>query len=297
MGTVVNETDFRGLRLKGRGKVRDIYDLGEKLLIVATDRISAFDVIMPNPIPDKGKVLNQISRFWFQRMEGVTPHHMISVDIEEFPVECQPYREFLEGRSMLVRKTKPLPVECVVRGYLSGSGWKEYREIGKICGLKLPAGLAESSKLDEPIFTPATKEDVGAHDENIPFERVVGMVGRELAETIRETSVAIYESAADFAAGRGIIIADTKFEFGLLDDSVLLIDELLTPDSSRFWPGDEYKPGRPQRSFDKQFLRDYLLTLDWDKSPPAPELPQEIVEKTRERYLEAYQRLVGRPLV
>jgi len=296
MRPVVQETDFTDLRLKGRGKVRDIYDLGDQLLIVATDRISAFDVVMPNPIPDKGKVLNQISRFWFETMEEIVPNHMITTAVEDFPMECQKYCDILEGRAMLVRKAQPLPVECVVRGYLSGSGWGDYKRTGEVCGVRLPAGLLESSRLKEPIFTPATKEELGAHDENIPFEKVVDRIGPAVAERTRETSLAIYKKAVDIARERGIIIADTKFEFGLLRDTLILIDEILTPDSSRFWPADQYKPGGPQKSFDKQFLRDYLLTLDWDKSPPAPELPQEIVEKTRERYLEAYRRLVGSPL-
>lgn len=296
MRPIVRETDFSELKLKGRGKVRDIYDLGDQLLIVATDRISAFDVIMPNPIPDKGAVLNQISRFWFKTTEGIVPNHMISAAVEDFPKECQKYRDLLEGRTMLVRKTRPLPVECVVRGYLSGSGWKEYRKTGEICGIRLPAGLVESSRLEEPIFTPATKEELGAHDENMPFEGMVDRIGPDLAEKVRALSMAIYKRAWDLADKQGIIIADTKFEFGLLGNILILIDEVLTPDSSRFWPKDQYTPGRPQKSFDKQFLRDYLLTLDWDHSPPAPELPQEIIEKTRERYLEAYRRLVDERL-
>lgn len=296
MRPVIGKTDFSDLKLKGRGKVRDIYDLGDQLLIVATDRISAFDVIMPNPIPDKGTILNQISRFWFKTMEDIVPNHMISTAIEDFPRECQKYRDMLEGRTMLVKKTQPLPVECVVRGYLSGSGWREYKKTGEICGIGLPAGLLESSRLEEPIFTPATKEELGAHDENIPFEKVVGKIGPDLAERVREISIVIYNEARDFTDERGIIIADTKFEFGLLGDTLILIDEILTPDSSRFWPKDQYLPGGPQKSFDKQFLRDYLLTLDWDQSPPAPELPRKIIEKTREKYLEAYRRLVGRPL-
>jgi phosphoribosylaminoimidazole-succinocarboxamide synthase len=296
MKSTVKETNFADLKLRGRGKVRDIYDLGDQLLIVATDRISAFDVIMPNPIPDKGKVLNQISRFWFETTEDIVPNHMIATTVDDFPEGCQKHRDMLEGRSMLVKKTEPFPVECVVRGYLSGSGWNEYQKTGKICGIELPTGLVESSKLEEPIFTPATKEELGAHDENIPFEVVVGKLGQDLAQRVREASVAIYKKARDLADRRGIIIADTKFEFGLVGGSLILIDEVLTPDSSRFWPKDEYAPGGPQKSFDKQFLRDYLLTLDWDKSPPAPELPQEIIEKTREKYLEAYKRLVGRPV-
>ncbi len=296
MKPTIRETSLSDLKLKGRGKVRDIYDLGDQLLIVATDRISAFDVIMPNTIPDKGRILNQISRFWFETVEDIIPHHMIATVVEDFPEVCQKYHDILEGRSMLVKKTRPLPVECVVRGYLSGSGWKEYKETGKICGIELPVGLVESSRFEEPIFTPATKEELGTHDENIPFKKVVDKIGTDLAERVRQVSIAIYKKARDLADERGIIIADTKFEFGILGDTLLLIDEILTPDSSRFWPKDQYAPGGPQRSFDKQFLRDYLLSLDWDKTPPAPELPEEIIEKTRERYLEAYRRLVGEVL-
>jgi len=296
MGPIVRETNLKDLKLRGRGKVRDIYDLDERLLIVATDRISAFDVVMPNPIPDKGRVLNQISRFWFETMTDIVPHHMISTEVRDFPRVCHPYGEILEGRAMLVKKAQPLPIECVVRGYLSGSGWKEYRQTGEICGIPLPQGLVESSRLEEPIFTPATKAEIGAHDENITFEDAVGRVGHDLAEHVRETSVALYVKARDFAEQKGIIIADTKFEFGMMGDVLVLIDEVLTPDSSRFWPKDEYTPGGPQKSFDKQFLRDYLLTLDWDQSPPAPELPGEVIAKTREKYVEAYRRIVGRPL-
>ena len=258
------------MKLKGRGKVRDIYDLDEQLLIVATDRISAFDVVMPNPIPDKGRVLNQISRFWFETMADIVPHHMISTDVDDFPKVCHPYREILEGRSMLVKRAEPLPIECVVRGYLSGSGWKEYKQTGEICGIALSRGLVESSRIEEPIFTPATKAEIGAHDENITFEDAVSRVGHDRAEHVREVSLALYMKARDFAEQQGIIIADTKFEFGMMGDVLVLIDEILTPDSSRFWPKDEYAPGGPQKSFDKQFLRDYLLTLDWDQSPPAP---------------------------
>ncbi len=290
---VVVRTDFEDLSLKGRGKVRDIYDLGETLLIVATDRISAFDVVMPNPIPDKGMVLTQISRYWFEAARDIVPNHLISTEVEDFPEACRPYREILAGRTMWVRKAEPLPVECVVRGYLSGSGWKEYQARGEVCGIRLSEGLVESSKLEEPIFTPATKAEVGTHDENISFEQVVELVGRERAEQVRAISISIYQRARETAEKRGIIIADTKFEFGISGGQLLLIDEALTPDSSRFWSKDEYRPGGPQKSFDKQFLRDYLLTLDWDKAPPAPELPREIIEKTREKYLEALKRLTG----
>jgi phosphoribosylaminoimidazole-succinocarboxamide synthase len=293
---LVSRTDFKNLHLKGRGKVRDIYDLGDRLLIVATDRISAFDVVMPNPIPDKGKVLTQLSKFWFDMTKGIVPNHIISTDVRDFPEECRSYQEILRDRSMLVVKTQPLPIECVVRGYLSGSGWEEYRKTGEVCGIQLPKGLAESSKLEEPIFTPATKEEIGLHDENITFERVETIVGKELAQRLKFLSLAIYKKARDFAEGKGILIADTKMEFGVKDGRLLLIDELFTPDSSRFWPKDDYRPGGSQKSFDKQFLRDYLLSIRWNKNPPAPQLPEEIVRKTRGKYLEAYERLVGRPL-
>lgn len=290
---VIVRTDFKDLSLKGRGKVRDIYDLGETLLIVATDRISAFDVVMPNAIPDKGMVLTQISRYWFDAVKDIIPNHLISTEVEDFPDACRPYQEILAGRTMWVRKAEPLPVECVVRGYLSGSGWKEYQTRGEVCGIRLPEGLVESSKLEEPLFTPATKAEAGVHDENISFERVVALVGRERADQVKGVSISIYQKAREMAERKGIIIADTKFEFGISDGELLLIDEVLTPDSSRFWPKDEYRPGGLQKSFDKQFLRDYLLTLDWDKSPPAPQLPREVIEKTRERYLEALKRLTG----
>lgn len=293
---VISTTEFKSLTLKGRGKVRDIYDLGDKLLIVATDRISAFDVVMPNPIPDKGRVLTQLSKFWFDLTKDIISNHVISTEVEDFPRECQPYKEHLMGRSMLVVKTDPLPVECVVRGYLSGSGWEEYQKTGEVCGVKLPKGLLESSKLEQPIFTPANKAEVGLHDENISFEKVEKIVGKKLAHALKSLSLAIYKKARDFAEQRGIIIADTKMEFGKKDGELLLIDELLTPDSSRFWPKSEYRPGGSQKSFDKQFLRDYLLSLRWDKRPPAPPLPEEIVQRTREKYLEAYQRIVGKPL-
>lgn len=293
---VVSRTEFKTLPLKGRGKVRDIYDLGDRLLIVATDRISAFDVVMPNPIPDKGRILTQLSIFWFDLTKEIVPNHIISTDVKIFPEECRPYQEILRDRSMLVVKTQPLPIECVVRGYLSGSGWQEYQKTGEVCGIQLPKGLMESSKLGEPIFTPATKEEVGLHDENITFEEVEKIVGRELAQRLKTVSIAIYKKARDFAEKKGILIADTKMEFGIKDGKLFLIDELLTPDSSRFWPKDDYQPGVSQKSFDKQFLRDYLLSIRWDKNPPAPHLPEEIVQKTREKYLEAYKRLIGRPL-
>ena len=293
---VISTTEFKTLKLKGRGKVRDIYDLGDRLLIVATDRISAFDVVMPNPIPDKGRVLTQLSKFWFNLTKEIVPNHLISAEVKDYPEECRPYQEMLRDRSMLVVKTDVLPVECVVRGYLSGSGWEEYRKTGEVCSIALPKGLVESSKLEEPIFTPATKAEMGLHDKNITFEKVEKIVGKDLAKRLKSLSLAVYKKARDFAEGRGIIIADTKMEFGIKNGKLLLIDELLTPDSSRFWPKDDYRPGGSQKSFDKQFLRDYLLSIKWDKNPPAPQLPEEIVQKTREKYLEAYEKLVGRRL-
>jgi len=293
---VISTTEFKTLRLKGRGKVRDIYDLGDHLLIVATDRISAFDVVMPNPIPDKGRVLTQLSKFWFNLTKEIVPNHIISTEVKDFPDECRPYQEMLRDRSMFVVKTDVLPVECVVRGYLSGSGWEEYKKTGEVCGIALSKGLEESSKLEAPIFTPATKAEIGLHDENITFEKVEKIIGKDLARRLRSLSLAVYEKARDFAEGRGIIIADTKMEFGIKDGKLILIDELLTPDSSRFWPKDDYRPGGSQKSFDKQFLRDYLLSIRWDKNPPAPQLPEGIIQKTREKYLEAYERLVGKPL-
>jgi phosphoribosylaminoimidazole-succinocarboxamide synthase len=289
-------TGFETLTLRGRGKVRDIYDLGDSLLIVATDRISAFDVVMRNPIPDKGRVLTQLSKFWFDLTSEIVPNHVISAEVKDFPKECQPYKEILEGRSMLVVKADPIPIECVVRGYLSGSGWEEYRKTGEICGISLPKGLVESVKLEEPIFTPATKAEAGLHDENINFERVEKAVGEDLAQRLKSLSIAIYKMARSFAEEEGILIADTKMEFGIRDGGLLLIDELLTPDSSRFWSKKEYLPGHSQKSFDKQFLRDYLLSIEWNKSPPAPRLPEGIIQKTRKKYLEAYERLVGKPL-
>jgi phosphoribosylaminoimidazole-succinocarboxamide synthase len=276
--------------------VRDIYDLNDMLLIVATDRISAFDVILPNGIPYKGKVLSQMSAYWFEVMGELTPHHLISIDTKDFPSVCQKYESSLKGRSMLVKKAKPLPVECVVRGYLAGSGWKEYQDGGSICGIPIKEGLRESSQLEKPIFTPATKAELGDHDENITFEKAKEIVGDKLAERLKEVSLALYKRGGTMAREKGIIISDTKFEFGLLNEDLILIDEVLTPDSSRFWPEDEYEPGRSQKSFDKQFVRDYLLTLTWDKTPPGPNLPEEIIKKTSERYLEAFRRLTEREL-
>jgi len=294
MSKLVLTTDFPDLKLAGRGKVRDIYDMGEALLIVTSDRISAFDVIMNEGIPDKGYVLNQVSAFWFRQMEEIIPNHIISTEVDDFPAECRKYADILEGRSMLVKKAKPLLAECVVRGYLSGSGWKDYRATGAICGIRLPAGLVESDRLPEPIFTPSTKAELGTHDENISFDTMVELCGRETAEKMRDATLKIYAKARDIAAGKGIIIADTKFEYGIYNGELIIIDECMTPDSSRFWPKDAYKPGGPQPSFDKQFLRDYLETLDWNKTAPAPPLPEEIVRKTGEKYMEALVRLTGK---
>ena len=290
---VVRETKFAGISPAARGKVRDIYDAGDKLLIVATDRLSAFDVILPTPIPDKGRVLTQLSLFWFDLLRDVIPNHVLSGT--EFPPPFEAYSEELAGRSMLVRKTAPLPIECVVRGYVSGSGWKDYQATGEICGIALPRGLRESERLPEPIFTPATKAATG-HDENISFERAAALVGRERARQVREVSLEIYRRAAVYAEPRGILLVDTKFEFGLLNDELIWIDEALTPDSSRFWPAAQYKPGGPQPSFDKQFVRDYLESIRWPKTPPGPELTPEVVAATRGKYREAYRILTGREL-
>ncbi len=290
---VLRETQFAGLTPSVRGKVRDIYDLGEKLLIVATDRLSAFDVVLPTPIPDKGRVLTQLSLFWFDLLKDVIPNHVLSAT--EFPAPFDNFKEELAGRSMVVRKTKPLPVECVVRGYVSGSGWKDYRVTGRICGIALPRGLSESDRLPEPIFTPATKAESG-HDENISFEQAASLISKELAERVRTVSMELYRRAAAYAEPRGIIVADTKFEFGLLNGDLMWIDEALTPDSSRFWPAAHYSPGGPQPSFDKQFVRDYLERMQWPKTPPGPELPPEVVSATRDKYREAYRILTGREL-
>jgi phosphoribosylaminoimidazole-succinocarboxamide synthase len=289
----IRETNFAGIAPAARGKVRDIYDLGDRLLIVATDRLSAFDVVMPTPIPDKGRVLTQLSLFWFNLLRDMIPNHVLSDT--DFPAPFDQYAEDLAGRSMVVRKTKPLPIECVARGYLSGSGWKEYRATGKVCGIELPAGLRESDKLPEPIFTPATKAASG-HDENISFEEATEHIGEPLAKAVRSMTLEIYNRAAAYAEPRGIILADTKFEFGLLNDELIWIDEALTPDSSRFWPAAEYRPGGAQSSFDKQFVRDYLERIQWPKTPPGPELPPEVVAATRAKYREAYRILVGREL-
>jgi phosphoribosylaminoimidazole-succinocarboxamide synthase len=290
---VISQTQFAGLTPAARGKVRDIYDLGDKLLIVATDRLSAFDVILPTPIPDKGRVLTQLSLFWFNLLKVVIPNHVLSST--DFPAPFDKFSDDLAGRSMVVRKTKPLPIECVVRGYVSGSGWKDYRATGKIRGIALPAGLRESDRLPAPIFTPATKAASG-HDENISFKQAASLIGNELAEKVRTVSLEIYNRAAAYAEPRGIILADTKFEFGLLNNSLIWIDEALTPDSSRFWPAAQYQPGGPQSSFDKQFVRDYLERMQWPKTPPGPELPPEVVGATRAKYREAFRILTGREL-
>jgi phosphoribosylaminoimidazole-succinocarboxamide synthase len=291
----VLQLELPGIKKLKSGKVREVFDLGDRLLFVATDRISAFDCIMPNGIPHKGEVLTQISYFWFGQTEGFQPNHLISRAGEALPTQLQPFAAQLGRRSMIVKKAGPLAIECVVRGYLAGSGWKEYRQSQTVCGIKLPAGLKESSELPEPIFTPATKAETG-HDENISFEQAARIVGADIAERARAASLKIYNFARDYARKRGIIIADTKFEFGVVDGQLLLIDEVLTPDSSRFWPADQYQPGKSQPSFDKQFVRDYLETLAWDKTPPAPALPAEVVARTQTKYLEAYERLTGKKL-
>ncbi len=293
---IVVKSNFSDLKLVKRGKVRDIYEIDDDLLIVASDRMSAFDVVMDDPIPDKGRILTAISIFWFERLRHVVENHIISTNPDEYPERCWRYKNELKGRSMLVKKAMPLPVECVVRGYISGSGWLEYQEKGSICGIRLPKGLRESDILPEPIFTPSTKAESGVHDENISFQSVIDILGKETAEEVRDLSLRIYEFGRRLAHERGIIIADTKFEFGFENSRLILIDELLTPDSSRFWPMDSYNPGGPQKSFDKQYLRDYLNSLDWPKKPPPPRLPSEIIQKTRERYIEALKRITGQGL-
>ena len=290
---ILLKSQFSDLKLVKRGKVRDVYEVEDKLLIVASDRMSAFDVVMDDPIPDKGKILTKLSLFWFKRLEPYVENHIISSDPAEYPEPCRKYREKLNGRSMLVKKAAPLPVECIVRGYLSGSGWTEYQSSGSLCGISLVKGLRESDKLPEPLFTPSTKAEQGLHDENISLERAAEILGEKVAGRVRDLSLKIYEIGREFAAGKGIIIADTKFEFGTVGDRIILIDEVLTPDSSRFWPKESYEPGGPQKSFDKQYLRDYLNSLNWPKKPPPPRLPQTIVEKTRAKYLEALERLTG----
>jgi phosphoribosylaminoimidazole-succinocarboxamide synthase len=293
MNKTISETDFEELDLLKRGKVRDVYDLGEHLLMVATDRISAFDVVMPNPVPDKGIILTQISLFWFDIMQPLIQNHVVARDVKQYPEICQSYADALQGRSMLVKKAQPLSIECIVRGYISGSGWKEYTDSGSICGIALPEGLKESQQLPEPIFTPSTKAEQGEHDINIDFNEAANLIGEANAQKIRDLSVAIYKKGADLADQKGIIIADTKFEFGSVGDDIILIDEILTPDSSRFWPKESYSPGGPQKSYDKQYLRDYLNTLDWDKKAPGPALPDDVIANTRQKYLDALIQLSG----
>jgi phosphoribosylaminoimidazole-succinocarboxamide synthase len=293
MEQTVIETDFKGLNLIKRGKVRDIYDLGDELLMVATDRISAFDVVMPDPIPEKGKILTGISLYWFDIMEPLLPNHVISGDVDDYPDSCRPYTDVLRGRSMLVKKTEPLPIECIVRGYLSGSGWNDYQDSGEVCGIKLPEGLKESAKLPEPVFTPSTKAETGVHDINIDIDEAIKIIGKDLADKVKTLSIEIYKKGADLAYQKGIIIADTKFEFGILGDELMIIDEILTPDSSRFWPLESYQPGGPQKSYDKQYLRDYLLSINWNKKPPAPALPHDVISNTHDKYREAYRQLTG----
>ena len=289
----MTEESLSGLTLFNRGKVRDIYDLGDQLLLVASDRISAFDVILPTLIPEKGKILTALSVYWFDVMKDIVPHHLITTNVDEFPAACQPHRAKLEGRTMLVKKSTPAPVECIVRGFISGSGWKEYQQTGAVCGIPLPRGLMEASRLDQPIFTPSTKAPVGQHDINITFDQMVKKIGKKKAEKIRDVTVAIYSRARKMAEKKGIIIADTKLEFGIEGDDIILIDELLTPDSSRFWPVDGYRPGKTPDSYDKQYVRDYLLNLPWDMKTPPPVLPPEVVKKTQEKYTEALRRLTS----
>ncbi|MCX8057690.1 MAG: phosphoribosylaminoimidazolesuccinocarboxamide synthase [Ignavibacteria bacterium] len=293
---VILETNFENLKLLKRGKVRDIYDLGDALLIVSTDRISAFDVVMNDGIPFKGIVLTKLSEFWFRFTNEIVENHLITTDVEKFPSQCEPYKEILKDRSMLVKKTEVIPIECVVRGYLSGSGWEEYKKSKSVCGVQLPDGLVESDKLPYPIFTPATKEEIGKHDINITEEEAKKKVGKEVIEFVKTKSLEIYKACFDYAFTRGIIIADTKMEFGKINDKIILIDELLTPDSSRFWQIEKYKAGQPQESLDKQFLRDYLIKIGFNRQPPPPKLPDEIIQKTSEKYLEIYKILVGKYL-
>lgn len=289
----VYKTDLKDLKLAGRGKVRDIYDLGDSLLIIASDRLSAFDVVLPDPIPRKGEVLTQISIYWFDQLKDIIGNHLITADVSKYPSACQKYADDLKGRSMLVKKAKPLPVECIVRGYLSGSGWKDYLATGMISGIKLPEGMKESQKMPEPIFTPSTKEEAGKHDQTIDFDKTRQMIGAETAEKVKAASIALYKKASEIAAQKGIIIADTKFEFGIYENELILIDEVLTPDSSRFWPKDGYEIGKGQKSFDKQYVRDYLISIKWDQKPPAPKLPEDVVSKTSEKYVEALKILTA----
>jgi phosphoribosylaminoimidazole-succinocarboxamide synthase len=295
LNRILLQTDFPDLTLHARGKVRDLYSLDGQLLFVATDRISAFDYVLATGIPEKGRVLTQLSLFWFDFLKNIVRNHLVTANVNDYPKPTQKYADQLRGRSMLVKRANMIDIECVARGYLSGSGWKEYRQTGAVCGIQLPAGLKESEKLPQPIFTPATKA-ISGHDENISFEEMVKHTGRELAEQLRDLTLKIYSTAADYAASRGIIIADTKFEFGRTEEGLILADEVLTPDSSRFWPADKYQPGRAQESFDKQFVRDYLESIKWNKQPPAPTLPEDVAAKTSEKYIEAYRVLAGREL-
>lgn len=295
MSKLINNTDFIDLPLFIKGKVRNVYDLGDKLLIVVTDRISAFDVIFPNLIPNKGNVLNSISEFWFNFTSDIIGNHMITTDVSQYPNGLSKYKEELQGRSMLVKKVNMVNAECIVRGYLEGSGLKEYNSTGTICGIKLPAGLKQADKLPEPIFTPSTKESEG-HDINVSFEGLVERIGMDLAVQLRDKSIALYNKVSEYALSKGLILADTKFEFGMIDGKLVVADEMFTPDSSRFWDLNDYQPGKPQKSFDKQYLREYLETIDWDKTPPAPELPQEIIDKTAAKYMDAYKRITGKDI-
>lgn len=291
----VKETDIKEYPLVKKGKVRDVYDLGDNYLFIATDRISAFDVVMPDPIPEKGKVLTQISLFWFKVMEPIIGNHLVTSDINQYPEKLKAYAGMLDGRSMIVRKAEPLPVECVVRGYISGSGWSSYKKTGEVCGIKLPSGLIESDRLPEPIFTPSTKAEIGEHDENISFDDASNLIGKETAEKVKKLSIDIYKRGVEVAESLGIIVADTKFEFGLIDGELILIDEVLTPDSSRFWPKSDYKPGGSPKSYDKQYVRDYLSGLDWDKNPPAPDFPDYVIENTKNKYLEIMNLFLSSP--
>lgn len=290
---LIPDTQFDDLSLVRQGKVRDIFDTGDALLMVTTDRLSAFDVVLPDIIPDKGKVLNQISVFWFKMMKDIVDNHIITTDVTQYPDEFKKHAQALDKRSMLVKKAEPMPVECIVRGYISGSGWSSYVKEGHVCGIKLPKGLKESDKLETPLFTPSTKAEIGDHDINISFEKTIEIIGEEKANKLKQLSLDIYTKGAEYAATKGIIIADTKFEFGILDDEIILIDEIMTPDSSRFWPADEYEPGRGQRSFDKQYVRDWLTNSGWDKTPPGPKLPEDVIRKTSDTYKEIYHRLTG----
>ena len=293
MSQIVLQTNFEGLKLFKRGKVRDIYDLGEYYLMISSDRLSAFDVIMNQGIPDKGKILTQISKFWFDQTSDIIDNHVVSMDVDEYPEECKPYKEILRNRSMLVKKAELIPVECIVRGYISGTGWNDYKKYQAICGIKLPSGLVESERLPEPIFTPSTKAEIGEHDLNITVDKAKDLVGNEIYRTLEETTLAIYNKAYSYAIERGIIIADTKMEFGILGNKVIIIDELLTPDSSRFWPNDSYEKGRAQDSYDKQYVRDYLLSINFNKQPPAPDLPEDVIQNTSKKYKEALIQLAG----